>query len=507
LEIAYDILIQAGLARPQRSRHESLSPEELHEKLFKANDLDLDGLNAQSALVPGKIWQALAVDLFMGNMDQADWGWADARSVWLLDFWKELDAQIRFVLMYSAPEIAIGRMLRDRRTRSSDVATLVASWKAYHEEMLRFYNRNADRCLLVNMATVLHGAESFVEKVNTTFHLNLGEVLSQEQADRGSVSAIAATLAKTLIEDQEEAHALYRELESTADIADHQGIASGAENIRALAEYCELLASIDKANAKIRQHEEDTGKLRDEQGKLSDELQMQTRQLTQAQGEYAKLAKDYAELKGQLQDLTLQLKDAVSKDPENQAELVQENELLLLQLHQVQEELEQYYLKWKELASSQERESDGDLFINRFWNRHQPSEILIDFRDEVEGDNWYYTEFDGRWAGPGNVSTVTVPALRKGRYELYLDVIDAMEPEILTGTVLSLNGSELQVTAEGPGYPVMLYSEFTVEDISQHPLWEFQLKFPHVISPAQHGSDDERDLAIRVRSLKLRMTA
>ena len=41
-------------------------------------------------------------------------------------------------------------------------------------------------------------------------------------------------------------------------------------------------------------------------------------------------------------------------NPEMEEELKQENELLLLQLHQVQEELEKYYLKYQELKNKKD---------------------------------------------------------------------------------------------------------------------------------------------------------
>ena len=82
-----------------------------------------------------------------------------------------------------------------------------------------------------------------------------------------------------------------------------------------------------------------------------------------------------------------------------------------------------------------------------------------------------------------------------------------MEPEIIKDMDMSLNGARLQTTMDGEGYPAMVYSEFTVEDVVQHPVWEFQFKFPKLISPAEHGVKDNRHLAIRVRTLKLRVTA
>ena len=507
-QLAYEALTQAGLARPQPSRRESLLPAALQEKIFKANDLDPTGLNVKTQISPGKVWQDLAVDLFVGNMDQKNWGWADNRSVWLLDFWKELDPQVRFVLVYSTPEFALGKAISEGQASSGEIESVLASWIAYHTEILRFYNRNTDRSLLVNISTTIQDPKTFIDKTMKMLGLDLAQLSREYLVDIDSAPAIAATLAKALIEDDNEVYALYRELESAADIADPDALALNAQKGRALEEYKVLLARIGKANAEVNENAEYINKLKDEQTRHTTELQSKIQQLTLTQSDYENLKDEHASLKRQLNDLQEKLKDAQPIVPNNQAELAQENELLLLQLHQVQEELEHYFIQWQELSVKGKGSVDGiTTFINNFWSKHQPSEIFIDFRDEIEGDNWYHAEPDGRWAGPGSVSIVKLPSLRKGRYEFYLDIVDAMEPEIITGMEISLNGTELPTTVDGEGYPVMVSSEFTVENDAQHPVWEFQIKFPKLISPAQHGSDDNRHLAIRVRSLKLRVIA
>jgi hypothetical protein len=132
---------------------------------------------------------------------------------------------------------------------------------------------------------------------------------------------------------------------------------------------------------------------------------------------------------------------------------------------------------------------------------------VIDLQTEIEGANWYDAENDGRWAGPDRVSSIKTPALRSGKYKVQLDVVDAMEPEILIGMEISLNGKQIEILQpwEGYGYPALVYAGFSTEDIPKSPVWEFQFKFPKLVSPSQIGSDaeDQRNLAIRLRTLKL----
>ena len=156
--LAQEALVSAGLAQAQPSRRDSVAAEALHDGIFKAHNSESFGRQ----LVPGQAWKDLAVDLLAANEGQELWGWADARIAWLLDFWKSLDQGIGFVLVYSAPEIAVAKMLRSSAGTPENVDKAIASWMAWNMEMLRFYNRNPGRCLLVNVLAVAHAPARFV---------------------------------------------------------------------------------------------------------------------------------------------------------------------------------------------------------------------------------------------------------------------------------------------------------------------------------------------------------
>ena len=94
-EYVFDMLLAAGVQSPKPSRREGIDIGVLHQKMLAAHDVASNTLAPQQALEPGKMWQELATDLFLGNMDSPQWGWADTRSAWLLDFWKGMDKQDR----------------------------------------------------------------------------------------------------------------------------------------------------------------------------------------------------------------------------------------------------------------------------------------------------------------------------------------------------------------------------------------------------------------------------
>jgi hypothetical protein len=521
--LAYTTLNKAGLSLPQPSRRESLLPTDLHDKIYKAYDFDSSGLTITTSISPDKVWQDLAIDVFVGNLEQKHWGWEDARTVWLLDFWKELDSHVNFVLVYSAPEFVLGKALCNRQATFDEIDWVLASWMTYHTEILRFYNRNPERCLLVNAEAITRDPKTFIDKVGNSFSMELTLPSDNQLESVDSISTISATLAKALLKDND-AYVLYSELESVADIVSTHAIETHIEKYQALEEFIALLVRFDKAKIDIiSQNTECANQLTDVQIKLEAECQKLTifsSQQTELTQENELLRLQLHQVQEELEQNYLQIQELRQASDEQtklaqkqtissgqQTELTQENELLLLQLHQVQEELEHYFIQYQEILTKKaDIPSEMTPLINNFWKKHQPTEIVIDFRDEIEGNNWYAAEVDGSWAGPGNVSTVKLPALRKGHYEFYLDIVDAMSPEIIGGMEISLNGAVLKTTVDVEGYPTMVFSQFVIDSAGdQIPIWEFQIKFPHLISPVQHGLADNRHLAIRVRTLKLRV--
>jgi hypothetical protein len=298
--LAHEALVAAGLAPARPSQRESLSPTELHEKICAAHGAaPAEGAVAQ--LSPGKVWQNLAADLFMGNLAEAGWGWADANMACLLDFWRDFDPQVRFVLAYAAPEYAACRPLLEAPAADGEVRRAVHAWTAFNAELLRFYQRNPDRCLLVNTVDVARAPGRFVETAAAAFGLGLGRLPADYQAGRAGFSAVEAVLARDFASGYAEAQDLYFELEKTADLSGAETAALGAEKRQAWREYAGLVADFAQAR-------------RDAEG-LAGQLAGAESSLAAGQAEIANLRS-------------------------RNAARAEESGLLLSQLHQAQEELE-----------------------------------------------------------------------------------------------------------------------------------------------------------------------
>jgi hypothetical protein len=183
-------------------------------------------------------------------------------------------------------------------------------------------------------------------------------------------------------------------------------------------------------------------------------------------------------------------------------ELTEENELLLLQMHHLYGQLDHPDPPMAEVAAWFEQEAPLLAFLRHWWADHQPEEIRVDLRGPVPGNNWHDAEADGRWAGPGPVSVLRLPALRAGLYSIRFEVVDAVAPDILHGTGLTVDGTPLETELLFDGYPAFLLA--TAELLGgDRAVTEFRLRFPRLMSPRERGEDDDRRLAIRLRSVAL----
>jgi hypothetical protein len=489
--IIHETLVAAELAHAQPSQLEAISATALQERLLRARESSLaKGLTADHGL-SSKLWHDLATDLFKGNSAGRDWGWADARATWLLEFWKSFDPAIRFILVYSAPELTIAKMLEATDATPDNVTHAVTSWMTYNTELLRFYNRNRELCMLVNARTVMHAPAHFVNKVAATTGARLTPISHEPELNRADISSVPIILMKALIENFDRAAALYQELESSADFHDAAAPIMEARKSQAWREYLSLLGNLRHTVDERRDLQERAERLQSECVSLAQALtqtQSQVDQLTEALNDArASFAAKQADM-GQLQS--------------RNTGLIHENELLMLQVRQIREELEYQVAKCEQHEANFRRAMQQREFQARFMHRHLAN-VVIDMRQEIDGENWYYPEHDGRWAGPNEVSSVRMPALGQGTYEGQLDVTDSMDAEILRRTELSFNGNPLHLSNDCANYPALVTFLFTVDDIESCPIWEFQLKFPKLISPAQLGSDDRRNLAIKLRSMKV----
>lgn len=239
------------------------------------------------------------------------WGGLDARACWAVDALTEAWPQAGFLVFVEAPAAALAAWLA--AGGAGDPADALQCWRAGARRLLHHAHRYPARCLLVDAAE----ARTRVAALATLCAERFGLALSGVAPAPAAVEPLGAALGAALAAGDREAQTLYAELHAACQPLDETA-----------AELPPADAGIDAAAAVQRWHEiqRTAARLRDDKAMLEQE-----RDATAAAA----------------RSLQSELDDAKRRADAAQGE----NDLLLLQLHQVQEELEHYYLECKKLES------------------------------------------------------------------------------------------------------------------------------------------------------------
>lgn len=323
------LLKQHGMAEAAPSRREGMSVHDIEASLFKAhNAVNIEQAQTEaqlSQLSPSNVWQGLALDFLLGNMQQKSvWGWASSNTLPLLNMWHEVDDQTAFLLVYQHPATALQNSL-DRNEEISPTEVL-NNWAAYHRSLLSFYLRHSARSFLVNTQQFLSQPQEVLKALP---ELSANPTEDPVEADK----ARPLTVILNSLEGCGQAEAAYLEAEPLARLISEQVV----EKHPALSIFEELQASAtqpDEIDGEIDcrdawQH------FRQQRAALLNTLTKLQQALEKEGAKNATLKRENEELKKTPPTPAVAAVDTTA--------LQQENSMLLEQLYVVQEELEKLY--------------------------------------------------------------------------------------------------------------------------------------------------------------------
>lgn len=350
------ILHRSGLAQPRPAlRGDAVDLDFWHDRVL-TQALDEAGCE-QPIASPGRLWEQLAGDIFFANIDVAAWGWADSRSTWLLDFWLAFDPGIQFLLVCSTPEQMLAETIVSADA-DLGVEAVIDEWQARHLELLRFHHRNPQRSLLVDARACVLNPEALVERCAARWKVPL-ELPPIDEADDPEQDRLAAYLAQQLCQDFPQTASLQNELIATiAPLADPEirpGMPAQEPEALKPESLIDAYRALHRRAAEREQALLERDRLVTLGEALADDLatlsvvqEQQARRLEDEESRIQALSHERAEQERQIaqqQALLEELSSALELARNKDSEARQESELLLLQLHQVQEELEAIFLK------------------------------------------------------------------------------------------------------------------------------------------------------------------
>lgn len=310
LQLIENILLQAGMQSPRPViKDESIDILQWHRHVLSS----IDGESSGAIKDPGRLWELLAGEIVLANLKSPLWGWCDSASIRFLDFWLGFAPEFKFLLVCQTPQQLFAERLENSGIPLK-VEELLELWKTEHQEMLRFHHRNPERSILIYASDALEHPGLLVAECNNRWKLSLAPAELETSSSAPSQDVLANFFSYRFSSLHPEIDPLNREIIATATIFAPATVESLTEE----PQLEEILAAYLALRQRMAGEEVE---FRNESKKL--------------QGEISILREAQAMQQG--------------KDAALQAEKQEENELLLLQLHQVQEELEAVFLKEQEL--------------------------------------------------------------------------------------------------------------------------------------------------------------
>lgn len=376
LDRVESLLQRCGMQPALPSRREGMKPQEIAQALLKAHGRPpVEAVTDESALAPlevGPVWHGMALDVLLGNLEQPFWGWSDPNTLYLLDYWRTLDPSVVFVLVYDHPRSALQVQRAYENTagvQHEAAGHAIENWVAYNSQLLRFYLRHPERCVLVSADQVQSRVDAYLQQLSAKLQqplalqapvadtalvpvpqkcpetvvraaesLGLPAVQAAEQWEEPEVERY---LADALLAQYPQPLQLYEELQSAASLAPQESVYRAPDPMSAwqslLHHRAWVAETLTKLAANKAQAQEQLAQL---QRQLADTHQqaLATKSLLEAELE---AAREQAQAQAK----------AVAERDQKAKEQQEENELLLAQLHQVQEELERYYLENQQLKA------------------------------------------------------------------------------------------------------------------------------------------------------------
>lgn len=157
--------------------------------------------------------------------------------------------------------------------------------------------------------------------------------------------------------------------------------------------------------------------------------------------------------------------------------------------------------------AAQGRAFEESSALAEFWRQHQPEDFWLDLRREFPGRNWYSSEPDGRWMGPGLIGEVVLPQLKAGIYRFELEVVDAMSDSCLQSFQMGLGREfsrpELIPVVPGAALPVIMCFSVEVEGKFEARPPVLLLSTADAFRPSDRGMEDSRLLSVKCKTLRV----
>lgn len=163
-----------------------------------------------------------AIKLIKSRENLAQWGWKDPRTTLFLDFWHDLIVAPKYLFVYREPLLVVDSLLRrgtDKHILKKPIIAL-RSWKVYNRQLIKFWNKHQDVCVLYNIADLATNHHSLIDHLNSKLgtHLQQADLskIYRQDALKQERSKACETIKLKYPKEVAESMEIYRELEDLA---------------------------------------------------------------------------------------------------------------------------------------------------------------------------------------------------------------------------------------------------------------------------------------------------
>ena len=392
-------------------------PPHISKRRLKKNLKKQQSTQAATAL-PKSMWDYIPMDLMIANIDNEFWGWADKNALENLEYWKNLDPSIYFVLTYDRPQSLLLELEHYESNSNIDKVAILEKfndWTSYNTKILDFLEKNPKRAILVNNERIYQkNMMKLVYSQVAPSNLNNTDVIIDSDSfdQKQNLSPLFKIISNKILKTSPEVMDTYNQLQSKShfpyldEIDDIDNLDSlidvwkeNVENRKIFKEKInsttlenELLLSqlhhvqeefashIDKSSSEKSELLKEYEKFKVDKEKLLQEYENKQKSLDKVNVELenklsislserstlleekSELLKEKEEILNRYKNEKTNLENAKHEIEEKLTNSLRDNDLLLSQLHLVQEELFEFHLG--------KSESDKKLFgaADRFKN-------------------------------------------------------------------------------------------------------------------------------------------
>lgn len=151
-------MYERGLGKPIESYTHKLTSQQVTDTIHKILS------RTDTSVANNKLADNIMVDFLLSNLDTENWGWADEKNLLALDYWQQLEPDVRFILVFDHPNQLLAQ-IADRKLTQDIVDRTINDWLDYHNKMLDIIEAYGDKAILIEGICALDNISNLGEKM------------------------------------------------------------------------------------------------------------------------------------------------------------------------------------------------------------------------------------------------------------------------------------------------------------------------------------------------------